>query len=121
MLDLSDKENESVAYDSDNELFASRQFAMEFEYTRWFKEHGPTNSMDALVYWKSKQYEYPVLAQVARDHLSIPAASPASERVVSVDGDIITKKRNRLAPETVRYLLCLRDWGVIEEDDPEEQ
>ena len=121
MLDPSDKEDESVAYDSDDELFASRQFATDFEYTRWFKEHGPTNGMDTLVHRKSKQYEYLVLVQVAQDYLAIPATSTASERVFSVGGDIIIKKRNRLAPETVRYLLCLWDWGVIEEDDPEEE
>jgi hypothetical protein len=27
----------------------------------------------------------------------------------------VTKKRNKLLPETIRYLLCLRAWGVIAE------
>jgi hypothetical protein len=54
---------------------------------------------------------------MARDHLAIPATSAASERVFSNGSDIITKKRNRLSPPTIRYLLCLRNWGRIQEAD----
>ena len=54
---------------------------------------------------------------MAHDHLAIPATSAASERVFSNGADIITKKRNRLLPSTIRYLLCLRDWGVIVDDE----
>lgn len=63
---------------------------------------------------------YPIVAQIARDYLAIPATSAASERVFSNGSDIITKKRNRLSPSTVRYLLCLRDWGVLPEGDDSE-
>jgi hypothetical protein len=41
--------------------------------------------------------------------------SAASESVFSVDSDIITKKRNRLGAGNTRRLLCLQDWGVLEE------
>jgi hypothetical protein len=63
---------------------------------------------------------YSIIAQIARDHLAIPATSAASERVFSNGSDIITKKRNRLSPSTVRYLLCLRDWGALPEGDESE-
>jgi hypothetical protein len=49
---------------------------------------------------------YPLIASIAKDHLAIPATSADSERLFSVGGDIITKKRNRLSPSTLRYLLC---------------
>jgi hypothetical protein len=65
--------------------------------------------IDILKFWVSKQYQYPILATIARDHLAIPATSAESERVFSVGGDIVTTKRNRLAPSTVRYLICLRN------------
>jgi hypothetical protein len=39
-----------------------------------------------------------IIAQIARDHLAVPAASAASERVFSQGADIVTKKRNRLLP-----------------------
>jgi len=69
-----------------------------------------------LKYWASKEYEYPIIARIARDHLAIPATSAASESVFSISGDIITKKRNRLGADNTRRLLCLRDWGVLEEE-----
>jgi hypothetical protein len=59
--------------------------------------------------WLGKQYEYPIIAKIAQDHLAISATSAPSERLFSTGGDIIIKKRNRLAPGTVRELLCLRN------------
>ncbi len=58
---------------------------------------------------------------MAKDHLAIPATSAESERVFSVDGDIITKKRNRLAPYTLRHLICLRNWGVVSVSEEDEE
>jgi hAT family C-terminal dimerisation region len=70
---------------------------------------------DILRYWASKEYEFPIIAHIAKDHLAIPAMSAASECVFSVGSDIITKKRNRLSAGNTRRLLCLQDWGVLEE------
>jgi hypothetical protein len=78
-------------------------------------EPQPGEHTDILKYWCAKQYQYPVIARIARNHLAIPATSAASERVFSNGSDIITKKRNRLSPPTIRYLLCLRNWGKIQE------
>jgi hAT family C-terminal dimerisation region len=52
--------------------------------------------------------------------LAIPATSAALECVFSVSSDIITKKRNRLGTSNTRRLLCLRDWGVLEEGEDED-
>jgi hypothetical protein len=104
--------------DSDEDLFASEGLAFqEPEWRRWMLEPRPGEHTDILKYWCAKQYQYPVIARIARDHLAIPATSAASERVFSNGSDIITKKRNRLSPPTIRYLLCLRNWGQIQEAD----
>ena len=104
--------------DSDEDLFASEGLAFqEPEWRRWILEPQPGEHTDILKYWCAKQYQYPVIAYIARDHLAIPATSAASERVFSNGSDIITKKRNRLSPPTIRYLLCLRNWGKIREAD----
>ena len=68
-----------------------------------------------LRYQASKEYEFPIIARIARDHLAILATLAASKSVFSVGGDIITKKMNRLSAGNTRRLLCLRDWGVLEE------
>jgi hypothetical protein len=70
-----------------------------------------------LKYWASKEYEYPIIAQIARDHLAIPATSAASESVFSISGGIITKKRNKLGVDNTKRLLCLQDWGVLAEEE----
>lgn len=47
---------------------------------------------------------------MARDLLSIPATSAASERAFTVGKDIFGISRMSLKPETVEALICLRSW-----------
>jgi len=62
-----------------------------------------------LRWWSGNSGQFPVVAQVARRLLSIPATSVASERLFSKAGDIITKKRNSLAPHKADMLVFLMD------------
>ncbi|KFZ23264.1 hypothetical protein V502_02249 [Pseudogymnoascus sp. VKM F-4520 (FW-2644)] len=105
--------------DSEDEMFKHRKpLLQEVEWRRWLNEPGVDKpETNILKYWQAKQYQYPIIAQIARDYLAIPATSAASERVFSQGADIVTKKRNRLLPSTIRYLLCLRDWGIIVDDE----
>ncbi|KFY06197.1 hypothetical protein V491_08791, partial [Pseudogymnoascus sp. VKM F-3775] len=81
--------------DSDDEMYQHRGPSIEeVEWRRWFKENGVDRNTNILKYWQAKQYQYPVISQIARDYLAIPASSAASERIFSVGGDIVTKKRN---------------------------
>jgi hypothetical protein len=47
---------------------------------------------------------------MARDYLAVPATSCASERLFSTAGNVISDKRSKLDSETVRALLCLKNW-----------
>jgi len=47
---------------------------------------------------------------MAKDYLAIPATSVSSEQVFSSAENMITDKRCRLAPKTVRAGQCLRSW-----------
>ncbi|KFY45043.1 hypothetical protein V494_01172 [Pseudogymnoascus sp. VKM F-4513 (FW-928)] len=88
--------------DSDDEMYQHRgPIIEEVEWRRWFKEYGVDRNTNILKYWQAKQYQYPVISRIARDYLAIPASSAASERIFSVGGDIVTKKRNRLLPSTL--------------------
>jgi hypothetical protein len=103
-------------HDSESDLFKPRGIAdFETEYAKWMRQQPTKRDTNILRYWSSKEYEFPIIARIARDHLAIPATSAASESVFSIGGDIITKKRNRLSAGNTRRLLCLRDWGVLEE------
>jgi hypothetical protein len=122
--ELEDENSKKTESDSEDELYVSqRQPDLDPEWKRWMNEPTLGPKIDILKFWASKQYQYPILAAIAKDHLAIPATSAESERVFSVGGDIITKKRNRLAPSTLRYLICLRNWGVVSvgEDSEEDE
>ena len=52
-----------------------------------------------------------------RDYSAIPATSASSERVFSAAGNLVTKKRTRMASETIRQVLCCRAQGLFVEED----
>lgn len=83
--------------DSDHDLFSTQTTTVETGCTRWYKEPRVPSNTDIIQFWASKAYNYPIMAQMARDYLAIPATSAASERVFSNSADIITSKRNRLS------------------------
>jgi hypothetical protein len=97
--------------DSESDLFTQNTLDLETEYTKWMKQLPMKRETDILRYWASKEYEFLVVARMARDHLAIPTTSAPSECVFSCGSDIVTKKRNRLGGDNIQRLLCLQDWG----------
>jgi hypothetical protein len=57
---------------------------------------------------------------MTRDYIAIPATSAPSERAFNIAGNLITKKRTKISSENVRYVLCLRSWGILADADDEE-
>jgi len=64
-------------------------------------------------FWKA--HESPILAKMARDYGSIMATSVPSEAVFSIAGEIITKKRNKLATATMEKIMCLKSLGLLDD------
>lgn len=94
------------------------------EVARWLGEEClPVNSTSEKVkeYMQSKAFDFPIITTMARDYLSIPATSAPSERAFSLAGNLISKKRGRIASVNVRYVLCLRSWGFLVDDDDEDE
>jgi hypothetical protein len=94
------------------------------ELERWLREpvlpHTATPEQQR-VYMASMIYSFPLICQMARDFRAIPATSAPSERTFSMAGNLISKKRTRICSENLRYVLCLRSWGFLVEDDDEEE
>jgi hypothetical protein len=112
----SNKDEDNVFFGFSRQQESSASTVSEVE--RWYSEACiKEKGSDIYLFWKAKGYDFRIIEQMARDHLAIPASSVPSECVFSTGGDIITKKRNRIGRESVRYLLCLRSWGIIPEDD----
>jgi hypothetical protein len=94
------------------------------EIVRWLGEEClPENSTPEQVkdYIQNKAFDFPIITTIARDYLSIPATSAPSERAFSLAGNLISKKRGRIASRNVRYVLCLRSWGFLVDNDDEDE
>lgn len=62
-----------------------------------------------LEWWKNNAIKLPKLAVMAKSMLSIPASSAPCERVFSVAGNVLNKKRMSLAPDNVEKIIILHD------------
>ncbi|KAM0041071.1 putative transcription factor/ chromatin remodeling BED-type(Zn) family [Helianthus debilis subsp. tardiflorus] len=67
------------------------------------------NNFDILSWWKSKESEFPILATMARDILTVQASTVASESVFSLSGRVLSIRRTRLTPESLEMAICLKD------------
>lgn len=63
-------------------------------------------------YSLSQQHEshFPILAQLARDYLSVSATSCACERTFSAAADICTPLRGGMHPKTMERLVGSQAW-----------
>ena len=67
-------------------------------------------NMSGLQWWKIHESEYPELSQLARKFLATPATTVPCERLFSMAGHLINKRRSTLSPEHANELLCLQNW-----------
>ncbi|KYQ58113.1 Zinc finger BED domain-containing protein 1, partial [Trachymyrmex zeteki] len=63
-------------------------------------------NLDYLKWWKARADRFPILSNLARKYLCIPATSANSERTFFTAGNIVTPKRS-LFPENVNMLVFL--------------
>ena len=67
--------------------------------------------MNPILAWDTELgVAYPSLSRMAYDMLSILASSTSVERLFSVGGIIVTKRRNKLGPDVIRNLMCINRW-----------
>lgn len=71
---------------------------------------GADDKFDALEWWKANTLKFKILSKMAKDILSIPATSVASEATFSAGGRVLNQFRSSLNPQTVEALICLGDW-----------
>lgn len=60
-----------------------------------------------LEWWRCNEGAYPRLAKLAKRYLCCPASSVPAERVFSLAGQLVNKKRSRLTDTNVDMMICL--------------
>jgi hypothetical protein len=78
------------------------------ELDEFNKERGIELTDCPLKWWAARATRFPILAEMARVHLAVPASSAPSERVFSVARLVLTEKRRRLDASRVARLMFLK-------------
>jgi hypothetical protein len=71
----------------------------------------PKAKMDVLEWWKVQEPAFPLLADIARKFLCVPASSSPSERLFSASGNICTRLRSSLDPTNLELLVYVHENG----------
>ena len=61
-------------------------------------------------WWSAHEAAHGEMARLARKYLATPATSVPSERLFSLSGHVVQKKRASLLSENVNSLVCLSNW-----------
>jgi hypothetical protein len=62
-----------------------------------------------LKWWRANAFDYPLMAQAARDYLSVPSAEVGVERQFSDARDVLGLRRHCMNAETMRWLMLLKE------------
>lgn len=82
-------------------------------YLRESQEDGNSSIRE---FYEARKNSFPVIRRMARDFLSIMAMSSPAESLFSQVKNIVTDKRNRLLPATIKLLAVLKARGVIPDE-----
>ena len=77
------------------------------EVNSYFAEKPIKRNDDPLAWWKVHSSRFPRLAVLAREVLCVPATSTPSERVFSISGIIVDKRRASQSPAMLNALVFL--------------
>jgi hypothetical protein len=100
----------------------------ESEYTQWINSRRataddagneldryyrlePQNTHNVIQWWIDHQAAFPTLSRLALDIFAIPAMATDCERAFSLAKLSLTSQRQRMSPDTLEALQCLKNWS----------
>lgn len=104
MSDLFYRE-QATAGDDDDEI---RQYLTQASSSRY---------LSILEFYGTQKSTYPTICRMAKGFLSMMAMSAPSESLFSRVKNIVTNKRNRLDPSTIRMMGILKARGLIRKEN----
>ena len=69
-----------------------------------------SNPFDVLSYWRGRYSQCPELANMARDIMTIPISTVASESTFSIGGRVVNQWRSSLTCDNAEALITTRNW-----------
>ena len=94
-----------VCTERDQPQFSDEEVACR-EIDSYLMESQIPSDQCPLKWWQSK-VQYPHVSVLAKKYLCIPASSVSSERIFSLAGSIVNKKKTQLTSETFNMLIFL--------------
>jgi len=95
--------------DSDDELqTASTDISAALD--RYKAEPQVESDLCPLLWWKTHATAHPIVAAVAMKYFPSPATTVPCERLFSLSGHVVDKKRSSLSPNSVAKLVLLSNW-----------
>jgi hypothetical protein len=98
-----------MEYDGVDDNAQKTELEVYLDEARYIENRG-SGTFDILSFWKGNEFRYPEVAAMARDILSIPIFTVASESCFSTGGRVIDQYRSSLKPDIVEALICTKDW-----------
>jgi hypothetical protein len=78
------------------------------EYVRYLNAPKAQDGTNPLLYWKTHQFDFPILAAMAKDYLTVQASSVSSERAFSSGTDLVTATRCSMGGKTIEMTQFLK-------------
>jgi hypothetical protein len=102
-------DNEDISYE--NYLKRKRNSLsgdIQSEYDRYLSLPLLSSNADVLEFWKANIFNFPTLAAMAKDYLTVQASSVPSERAFSSGTDLVTPNRCRMGGNVIEMTQFLK-------------
>ena len=111
---------DNIDYSSNNSLYKDNSKLIDKEeIDSYLEEEVISKDISIIDYYNANKDRFPILYNIARDYLAILASSNPSKSTFSIASNLVTKRRGRLLPNTIKQLIILKSWNIIDKEELE--